>query len=191
MNDLVSFLNVSPAFPHHSSHTHAYKTSTSYRSASSGFCSTQFLLSSPISKRNSSARLCGTNFKNISGGSTRKLPLKSTNQTQLFNLKSIQIVQTEEQLNACINNSSFTLVKVSAPWCRACKSMIRPYEKISREYSEEIQCLEINVEESDALMQSLGIRSLPTFIIYRHGKRIDHFNAKNHESLKEHILDYI
>ncbi|MCG2786280.1 MAG: thioredoxin [Anaerolineae bacterium] len=59
-----------------------------------------------------------------------------------------------------------------APWCGPCK-MVKPVlEKLSKEYANKVDLWQINADDNQELLQELGIRGIPTLIVYRKGEEI-------------------
>jgi thioredoxin len=59
-----------------------------------------------------------------------------------------------------------------APWCGPCK-MVKPIlEKLSHEYSGRVDLWQINADDNPDLLRELGIRGIPTLIVYRSGKEV-------------------
>jgi thioredoxin 1 len=57
-----------------------------------------------------------------------------------------------------------------APWCGPCK-MVKPIlEKLAKEYQGRVELWQINADQNPALLQELGIRGIPTLIVYRGGQ---------------------
>ena len=57
------------------------------------------------------------------------------------------------------------LVDLWAPWCGPCKSLITRLENMDEKY-ENVEFVKVNVDEDRSYAQGLGIRSVPTVIIF-------------------------
>jgi thioredoxin-like negative regulator of GroEL len=44
---------------------------------------------------------------------------------------------------------------------------------------------------SQDVANKLGIRGLPTFVLYKNGKRIDHFTSADKDTIQQNIMDNI
>ena len=57
------------------------------------------------------------------------------------------------------------LVDLWAPWCGPCKSLIPRLENMDENY-DNVEFVKVNVDEDRSYAQGLGIRSVPTVIIF-------------------------
>ncbi len=64
------------------------------------------------------------------------------------------------------------LVDFWAPWCSPCRAMTPVLERLAAERRTHLQVGKLDTDESQELAGRLGIRSIPTLILYRGGKEI-------------------
>ncbi|MBI1883669.1 MAG: thioredoxin [Chlamydiae bacterium] len=86
---------------------------------------------------------------------------------------STQINNTQDFDNAVLNSKKLVLVDFWAPWCGPCRVVGPVLEEISKELSEKVEVVKINVDESQELAVRYGIMSIPTLILLKNGKVID------------------
>jgi putative thioredoxin len=67
------------------------------------------------------------------------------------------------------------LVDFWAEWCAPCRSLMPVLAKIAGEYAGRLTVAKVNTEEEQAIAAQLGIRSLPTVMLFRDGQAIDQF----------------
>jgi len=88
------------------------------------------------------------------------------------------------------NAHKVVVVMVYGDWCRACMHIKPKFAQLCKEHPA-VLGMRINSGEISSLSKRLGVRGLPTFIVFQNGSRRDHFAVKNKDDLEEHILDYI
>lgn len=63
------------------------------------------------------------------------------------------------------------LVDFWAPWCGPCRMIAPLIDEIATEYQGRLKCLKLNTDESPGVATELGIRSIPTVMIFKGGKK--------------------
>jgi thioredoxin 1 len=76
-----------------------------------------------------------------------------------------------ENFETAITSTKKCLVDFYATWCGPCKAMNPVLESVSSETDSEIY--KVDVDTNRDLVEKLGIRSVPTFILYEDGKEIE------------------
>ncbi|RWB61442.1 MAG: thioredoxin TrxC [Mesorhizobium sp.] len=64
------------------------------------------------------------------------------------------------------------LVDVWAPWCGPCKMMAPAYEAAARALEPDIRLIKLNSDAEQSAAAKLGIRGIPTMILFRHQREI-------------------
>lgn len=64
------------------------------------------------------------------------------------------------------------LVDVWAPWCSPCRMMAPAYEAAARELEPDVALIKLNSEKEPTTAAELGIRSIPTMILFRNGREV-------------------
>ena len=64
------------------------------------------------------------------------------------------------------------LVDVWAPWCGPCKTMAPAYEAAAKALEPHIRLLKLNSDKEQAVAARLGIRGIPTMILFHHQREI-------------------
>ena len=72
----------------------------------------------------------------------------------------------ETQTGVCI-------VDFYADWCGPCKMIAPTLEKLSKEFEGKVKIFKINVDENQVIASEFGIRSIPTLIAFKEGKKVD------------------
>jgi len=79
------------------------------------------------------------------------------------------------------------LVDFSATWCGPCRMLHPVLEQISGEIAG-WDFYEIDVDEAGAEANSLGIRSVPTMVVYSEGREVDRLiGFRDKAQLKSHL----
>jgi putative thioredoxin len=81
------------------------------------------------------------------------------------------------------------LVDFWAAWCQPCQMLTPVLAKLAQEYGGRFILAKVNSDEQQALAGQFGIRSLPTVMVFRHGKPVDQFLGVQPESAIRALLD--
>ncbi|MBC8196512.1 MAG: thioredoxin [Candidatus Marinimicrobia bacterium] len=90
-----------------------------------------------------------------------------------FKKESKTVHVTDDTWNdEVINFDGVTLVDVWAPWCGPCKILGPVIDEISNEIEGNVKICKLNSDENNK-SRELGIRGIPTMLIYKNGKLKD------------------
>lgn len=68
-----------------------------------------------------------------------------------------------------------TLIDFWAPWCAPCMTQGPIVEKVAETIGDRAKIAKVNVEAAPHAARSLGIRAIPTVILFKNGKAIQQF----------------
>jgi thioredoxin len=95
---------------------------------------------------------------------------------------------TAEQVKELQSQGKKILVDYWAPWCGPCKSLIPRLENLEKEYPN-VTFVKINVDENMDYSLDLGIRTVPTVIIYDGETVVNRSTGANQDIVYTKILD--
>jgi putative thioredoxin len=81
------------------------------------------------------------------------------------------------------------LVDFWAPWCGPCKQLMPILDRLVEEYGGRFRLAKVNTDEQQELAQQLGIRSLPTVVLFKDRTSVDHFVGVVPEAQIRRLLD--
>jgi thiol-disulfide isomerase/thioredoxin len=105
-----------------------------------------------------------------------------------------------DSAGAMRERSVLVLVEAYAKHCRACIGVRRVFQKVAEQHRGAVRCFKFDAFNCGNLAQKLGVRGLPTFIVYKRvavpgeegsfeWKRIDHFSTSKRSVIEQNIID--
>ena len=74
-----------------------------------------------------------------------------------------------KRFQTIINSEKPVLVDFYTDWCAPCKAMNPILKQVKDQFKEDIKIIKVNVERYPFIATEFGIKSIPTFIIFRKG----------------------
>ena len=65
------------------------------------------------------------------------------------------------------------LVDFWAPWCGPCRAVAPVLEQLQDELTGRLKIVKINVDENNEIAGALGVRSIPTLVVFKEGKAVE------------------
>jgi thioredoxin 1 len=88
--------------------------------------------------------------------------------------------------------SGVALVDFWAPWCKPCLRQAPIVEKIAREFAGRVTVGKLNVDKNQQTARKFGIRSIPTIIIFKDGRKVEQVKGVHaQEQLSALLKKYI
>jgi thioredoxin 1 len=83
------------------------------------------------------------------------------------------IILTDSNFSGAMSANELLVVDFWAPWCGPCRIVGPIIEALSAEYTGKAAFGKMNVDENQVVPSSFGIMSIPTIIIFHHGKEVE------------------
>ena len=85
--------------------------------------------------------------------------------------------------------SGVHLVDFWAEWCGPCRMLTPIVTELKERYEGKAGVHKVNVDDNQELAKELGIRSIPTVIIYKDGQEVDRIAGAKEISLYEEKIN--
>jgi thioredoxin 1 len=95
---------------------------------------------------------------------------------------------TSQELEEMKSNGDKVLVDFYATWCGPCKSLMPLLESIESEYSS-VKFVKMDVDQNRDYIMELGIRSVPTVMIFNGGEMVNSSAGLNNAMFYKGILN--
>ena len=76
---------------------------------------------------------------------------------------------------ALVQDDKLLVVDFFATWCGPCKKLSPTLDEVSEEFGDRVNIVKVDVDESDDLAMTYGIRSVPTVLFFKKGQQVDKF----------------
>ena len=80
------------------------------------------------------------------------------------------------------------LVDFGAPWCAPCHLQGPIIHQVSVQFKGKASIVEVNIDESRELASHMGIRSIPTLILFSNGREVQRFIGLQSEATLSEAL---
>jgi thioredoxin 1 len=80
---------------------------------------------------------------------------------------------TDATFNETVQNHPLVVIDCWAAWCGPCRMITPIIEELAREYAGKVVFGKLDVDKNRAVTMQYQIRSIPTLIVFSHGKLVD------------------
>ncbi|OLQ85499.1 thioredoxin TrxC [Vibrio ponticus] len=84
---------------------------------------------------------------------------------------------TELNFATLLNSDQPVVVDFWAPWCNPCVGFAPVFEQVAEEQNGALRFVKIDTESQQNLAAQYQIRSIPTIMVFKNGKRVDVING--------------
>ena len=100
------------------------------------------------------------------------------------------IVITADSFDAAIEEG-IVLVDFWAPWCGWCRKQTPILEKLAADYAGKVKIVKLNTDDYPGVAQRLGVKGLPTTMLFGRGRRLGKYEGYRPESFFRAVLDMV
>jgi thioredoxin 1 len=103
---------------------------------------------------------------------------------------TIQTLDTKEQFDELLHNvNNLLIVDFYAVWCGPCKRIAPDLEKISNTNTK-VTIVKVDVDNNDSISKEYNIKSMPTFLFFKKGKKVGEVVGANLNSINDMIKQH-
>lgn len=79
-----------------------------------------------------------------------------------------------------------------APWCGPCRALAPHLEAAAQKFDGKLRIAKYNVDEANEYAAKLGIRSIPTLVVYENGQPIQqHVGSMGQSQLEDFLNQFV
>jgi thioredoxin 1 len=103
--------------------------------------------------------------------------------------ESIANVDHDSFQKAVLESQKPVLVDFWAQWCGPCRAVAPIVEELAKEYKGKVEFAKVNVDEAPFVASKYGVMSIPTLIVFKDGKPMQHAIGYQPKDQLKKLLD--
>ncbi|RLL98919.1 hypothetical protein CFD26_106537 [Aspergillus turcosus] len=102
----------------------------------------------------------------------------------------VTAIDSYEQFQEIINSDKPAVIDFWATWCGPCRFISPVFEKLSDDPQfADVGFYKVDADEQDRIAQEVGIRAMPTFMVFKDGQKINELVGANPQQLENLLRD--
>ena len=101
----------------------------------------------------------------------REMMMKSKGSEEALINKPIEV--TDATFNETVQNNPLVVIDCWAEWCGPCRMIAPIIEELARKYAGKVVFGKLDVDKNQAVSMQYQIMSIPTLMMFSHGKLLD------------------
>ena len=100
-------------------------------------------------------------------------------------------IKTKDEFEEIIEDSEGKLIVIqfTAVWCKPCKKILPKLKELSIKYGN-TYCFKVDADKVEELTNKFNVKTLPTFLFYKNGKKLDECSGADTKKLEDMINKY-
>ncbi|MCJ1261542.1 Cytoplasmic thioredoxin isoenzyme 2 [Lobaria immixta] len=99
-------------------------------------------------------------------------------------------INNRDEYNAAIKDTSPLLIDCFATWCGPCKTIAPVIAEFSNKHTG-MRFYKLDVDEVPDVAQELGVRAMPTFILFKNGEKVGEIVGADKNSIEAAVLEHL
>ena len=86
---------------------------------------------------------------------------------------SVIVLDKQNFEDEVLRFEGIVLVDFYADWCGPCKTMSTIIEELAQSYCDRVKLTKLNIDNAQEIATQYAVTSIPTFILFKEGKKLD------------------